>query len=176
MPVSPFAAFLQKAAREIARAASLACALLLGIMTLAVLAGVLFRYVFFSPLGWTEELSRYLMIWTASLAISAGIYHGEHIGLTFIPDKITGRTASLISGLLIDFLVLIFLLVMTRYSLPMVRDAKFQIAQSLPISMVIPSLAIPVSMGLAIVQTVIKIVLSFLGQGFTVREKANVDI
>jgi len=49
------------------------CGALLGLMTISVLAGVLFRYVFRSHIGWTEEISRYLMIWAASLAVSVGI-------------------------------------------------------------------------------------------------------
>ncbi len=168
--------FLQKTAGGIDKAASLACGILLGTMTLAVLAGVLFRYVLLRPLGWTEELSRYLMIWTASLAISVGIYHGEHIGLTFVPDRVRGKVGRTVLLLFIDLLVLGFLVVMTWFSIAMVRDAKFQIAQSLPISMVIPTLAIPVCMGLAIVQILIKIALGLRGRKFSVSEKTNVDI
>lgn len=145
-------------------------------MTLAVLVGVFFRYVLLQPLGWTEELARYLMIWTASLAISVGVYHGEHIGLTFIPDQIKSRAGSILLGFLINFLVFIFLGVMIFFSLNLVKDAKFQIAQSLPISMVIPSLAIPVSMGIAFLQLLIKTFLLFFGEDFQIQEKNRLDI
>jgi TRAP-type C4-dicarboxylate transport system permease small subunit len=168
--------FLQGAAAKIDKASALGCGVLLGIMTLTVLVGVLFRYVFFRPLGWTEELSRYLMIWTASLAITVGIYHGEHIGLTFLPDKVTSKIGTFLLGTLINLLVLGFLIVMIKYSLPMAIDAKFQIAQSLPISMVIPTLAIPVSMGLDLIQLLIKMALSVFGEGFRIKEKSSVDI
>jgi TRAP-type C4-dicarboxylate transport system permease small subunit len=176
MPASPLVLVLQTAARGIDKAVSRACGLLLGTMTLAVLVGVFFRYVLLRPLGWTEELARYLMIWTASLAICVGIYHGEHIGLTFIPDRVKSRTGSLLLGLLINFLVLVFLVVMIYFSLILVKDAKFQIAQSLPISMVIPSLAIPFCMGLALLQLVIKTCLLFFGEDFQIQEKARLDI
>ena len=158
------------------RISSFACAFMLGAMTLAVLAGVIFRYVFLNPLGWTEELSRYLMIWTASLAISVGIYHGEHIGLTFLPDRIRGRYPKIVLNLGVNLLILLFLTVMLVYSLNMVRDAKFQIAQSLPISMVIPSLAIPVTMGLAMVQNLIQIALLLLGREPDSGGVRNVDV
>lgn len=152
------------------------CGILLGIMTLAVLVGVIFRYVFLSPLGWTEELSRYLMIWTASLAISVGIYHGEHIGLTFVPDRIKGKVSTLILSLGIDFLVFGFLLVLLYFSIPMVQQGKMQIAQSLPITMTLPTLSIPISMFLALVQLSIKMILSFTGKGKQFEEKTHADI
>jgi TRAP-type C4-dicarboxylate transport system permease small subunit len=168
--------FLRSFAQVLDRISSLACAFMLGTMTLAVLAGVVFRYVFLNPLGWTEELSRYLMIWTASLAISVGIYHGEHIGLTFLPDRISGKYPKILLNLGVNLLILLFLSVMLFYSLGMVRDAKFQIAQSLPISMVIPSLAIPVTMGIAMIQNLIQIALLLLGWEPDIERPRNVDV
>jgi hypothetical protein len=51
-----------------------------------------------------------------------------------------------------------------------------QIAQSLPITMTLPTLSIPVSMALALVQLSIKIILSFSGKGVLFEEKTHVDI
>ncbi|MCX7787727.1 MAG: TRAP transporter small permease [Spirochaetes bacterium] len=152
------------------------CGILLGIMTLTVLVGVVFRYVFLSPLGWTEELSRYLMIWTASLAISVGIYRGEHIGLTFVPDRIKGKVPTFVLALSIDLFVFGFLIVLLYFSIPMVQQGNLQIAQSLPITMVLPTLSIPVSMFLALVQLAIKIFLSCTGKSVAFEEKTHVDI
>ncbi len=167
---------IQRAAAVLNRLTEYACGILLGIMTLTVLVGVIFRYVFLSPLGWTEELSRYLMIWTASLAISVGIYRGEHIGLTFVPDRIKGRVPAFLLSLGIDLLVFGFLLVLLYFSIPMVQQGKLQIAQSLPITMTLPTLSIPVSMLLALVQLSIKIMISFSGKGVQFEEKTHVDI
>lgn len=167
---------LQRFAAVLNRIAELTCGILLGIMTLTVLVGVIFRYVLQSPLSWTEELSRYLMIWTASLAISVGIYRGEHIGLTFVPDRIKAKMPALILSLVIDFLVFGFLFVLLYFSMPLVQEGRFQIAQSLPITMTLPTLSIPVSMFLALVQLSIKIILSFSGKGVLFEEKTHVDI
>ncbi len=116
------------------------------------------------------------MIWTASLAISVGIYRGEHIGLTFVPDRIKGKKSAFLLALGIDILVYGFLIVLFYFSIPMVQQGKQQIAQSLPITMVLPTLAIPVSMLLALVQLSIKIILSFTGKDLQFREKVHVDI
>ncbi|MFQ3619777.1 MAG: TRAP transporter small permease [Spirochaetales bacterium] len=167
---------LQQFATWINKIVEYLCGTLLGILTLTVLVGVFFRYVLIKPLGWTEELARYLMIWTASLAISVGIFRGEHIGLTFIPDRIKGKLPSLILSVTIDLFVLIFLTVLFYFSIPMVQQGKFQIAQSLPIKMTIPMLSIPVSMVLALVQLGIKLYLTLAGTSFKFEEKSHIDL
>ena len=58
------------------------------IMTVTVLLGVFFRYVVRSPLGWTEELSRYVMIWMALLSVALCIWRHEHVGVTMFVKKI----------------------------------------------------------------------------------------
>lgn len=168
--------YLRRIATLLNRLVEYACGILLGTMTLTVLVGVVFRYVFLRPLGWTEELSRYLMIWTASLAISVGIYRGEHIGLTFVPDRLKGKASSFVLAFVIDLFVFGFLIVLLYFSIPMVQQGKFQIAQSLPISMFLPTLAIPVSMALALLQLLAKVFLSLTGKANPIEEKTHVDL
>ncbi|TVQ37099.1 MAG: TRAP transporter small permease [Spirochaetaceae bacterium] len=133
------------------------CAVLLGLMTVSVLAGVLFRYVFRSPIGWTEEISRYLMIWAATLAVSMGVKHNEHIGITVLMDSITNRIVKTALLVIIDLLVLGFLVVMVWFSIHMVSEARYQVTQSFRASMFLPTLSIPLAMGLAGLQIVFKI-------------------
>ena len=74
------------------------CTISIGGMTAVVLLGVLFRYVFRQPLGWSEELSRYLMIWSASLAISIGIRENEHVGLSMLMDSTKSLSCAVFSA------------------------------------------------------------------------------
>ena len=149
--------FITRCSDILDRYVAYACAVLLGIMTVSVLTGVLFRYVFRSPIGWTEELSRYLMIWAATLAISIGVKRNEHIGITVLIDSIKPRAIKIVLLVIIDLLVLVFLVVMVWYSIHMVSEARYQVAQSFQISMFIPTLSIPVAMILAGLQLVFKI-------------------
>ncbi|HSV56754.1 MAG TPA: TRAP transporter small permease subunit, partial [Magnetospirillaceae bacterium] len=66
-------AALDRVSRAVDTLASAFCAVLFGAMTVSVLLGVFFRYVVNLPLAWTEEVSRYLMIWGASIGITLGI-------------------------------------------------------------------------------------------------------
>lgn len=125
-------------------------------MTIVVLMGVLFRYVFNAPLNWVEETSRYLMIWGASLAISLGVSAGEHVGLTMILDALKPGTAKKVLMMLINGIVLAFLLFMAYYSTLATAEGASQMTGSLGINMVLPKLAVPVSMALSAIQIVLR--------------------
>lgn len=54
---------------------------LLGAMIVVVFLQVVFRFVIKGSLPWSEELSRYLMIWTVFIGASIGAKEGAHIGV-----------------------------------------------------------------------------------------------
>lgn len=145
-------------------------------MTIIVLLGVLFRYVFRFPLSWTEESSRYLMIWGASLAISMGIKEKGHVGLTIVMDKLTSRIWKSILETLVFIITAVFLYVMFYYSALMVLEAKWQYSQGLGITMVLPTLALPVSMFVGIIQLILRYILDLGKSENTSNEKKIVDI
>lgn len=60
---------------------------LLTVMTIIVMAQVLFRYVFHAPLYWTEEAARYLQIWIVFMGASVGIRKGSHLGFTWFVER-----------------------------------------------------------------------------------------
>lgn len=132
-----------------------ACAAFIGVMTFIVFLGVIFRYVLSSPLNWVEEVSRYLMIWGASLAISLGVSAGEHVGLTVILDSLKKVTARKAMAIAINAIVFAFLLFMFIISIPATIESRTQITQALGISMVLPKLAVPVAMGFSALQVVL---------------------
>ena len=155
---------------------SFLCVVIIGAMTVTVLLGVLFRYVFLNPLGWSEELARYLMIWGASLAISLGVKNNEHVGLTILSDSIKSKFLILLMDLIVTILVFAFLMLMIIYGLPMAMDARYQISLSLPISMAIPTLAVPVSMAVALVQLILKFLIDMNEKKIDLSEEKVVDI
>lgn len=155
------AAALEKASLVIDKIGSILCAGLFGAMTIVVILGVFFRYVVNAPLSWTEEVSRYLMIWGASVGISLGIRSGEHVGLTVILDAVKSKSMRMVFHTIIFILVLAFVGIMFTYSLAMTRDGKFMQTQSMSMSMLIPYAAIPVAMLLSISQLTIMYILRF---------------
>lgn len=64
---------------------------LLTAMTIVVFLQVIFRYVIKSSLPWSEEISRYCMIFTVYIGVGAGLKAGTHTGVdafvSFLPRR-----------------------------------------------------------------------------------------
>ncbi|NMB15984.1 MAG: TRAP transporter small permease [Firmicutes bacterium] len=80
--------------------------------TVVVLIGVFCRYILASSLPWTEELSRYLLVWIGFLAAPIAMRRGAHVGMQFIklmlPERIRYWTSLMGSGMVLVFLGFVF--------------------------------------------------------------------
>lgn len=67
------------------------CIVLVGFLVILVLVTVFFRYVLGMGIGWSDEIVRYINIWTALLGASIAFKYGDHVGIeffrNFLPDK-----------------------------------------------------------------------------------------
>lgn len=169
-------AALEKASDVIDKIGSILCAGLFGTMTIVVLVGVFFRYVINAPLSWPEEVSRYLMIWEASVGISLGVRAEEHVGLTVVLDAIKWKPVRYLFHTVIFIVVLGFVGVMFYYSLAMTSDGKFMQMQSLDMSMLIAFAAVPVAMALTIIQLTLMFILKFVRGDDKPRAMTIIDI
>jgi TRAP-type C4-dicarboxylate transport system permease small subunit len=145
----------------IERLAAYPCIVATGAMTLVVLLGVVFRYVLQSPLSWSEEVARYLMIWAASLAISIGIMRREHLGITFLSSRIPASAQKYVA-LLVNLAVLWFLWILTKFGYYMALEGQTQLSPVLAkykVNMMWSLSAIPVAGALAIIQTVLQMMI-----------------
>ena len=73
-------------------------AVILVIQVTLVCAGILSRYFFNWSLSFTEELTRYLLIWLACLGLPACWARGEMIRFQW-PGRRPGRTAQILIGI-----------------------------------------------------------------------------
>jgi TRAP-type C4-dicarboxylate transport system permease small subunit len=121
------------------------------LMVIDVNMGVFCRYVLNSALSWTEELSRYLMVWVAYLGMSFAVRDNQHMGLYSIVEKFSPRVRSYIEfGNRI--IVMIFLVIVFRYSADHLRVVKAQVSPSLEIPMFWPYLGVTVGVGLMMLE------------------------
>ena len=79
------------ASNVIAKAIERIVVLLMVVLVVVVWLGILARYVVDLPITWTEEASRYLMIWVALLAVSIGIVQRSHIGVLSVFERLDPR-------------------------------------------------------------------------------------
>lgn len=128
------------------------------IMTGSVLLGVFFRYVVRWPLGWSEELSRYVMIWMALTSVALCIWRHEHVGVTMFIKKLPRLFAKIII-FLSNSLVMYFLWILFSRGLVMAEGGKSQLATALGTTMYWWLMAVPVSAALCIVMLSCKMIL-----------------
>jgi TRAP-type C4-dicarboxylate transport system permease small subunit len=127
------------------------CALLVGAMVVIIWFGVLERYFLELGVTWTEELSRYVMIWAALLAVSCGAYYREHIGLELVLQRLPQKVGRYLVFVL-DIISLMFFVFLTYFSIGMTQSGASQYATIFGISMVVPFAAVPVSSALTSIQ------------------------
>ncbi|TKB25647.1 TRAP transporter small permease [Desulfopila sp. IMCC35006] len=120
------------------------CALLVGIMVMVIWFGVVERYFLHLGFTWTEELSRYVMIWAALLAVSCGAFYREHIGLDIVKRFLPSRGARILA-ISLDLVSLSFFLFLAWYGMGMARAGLGQYATIFGMTMVVPFAAVPVS-------------------------------
>ncbi len=114
--------------------------LLLGLTTVVTLQ--IIARVFFEAFSWTEELSRYLLVWSTFFGASMGFKRGSHVAITFVIDLFSTRFRPWIS-LLIHSLSVLFFLVGIVYGIQMIQHQVYQISPAMGLSMRIVYLAIP---------------------------------
>lgn len=132
------------------------------VMVAVVLVATFFRYVLNSPLMWSEELARYLMIWIGLVGAAVTMRHGEHIRINAVRRRLP-RPVRMIGDLLVAGAMAWFLWIATRYGWEYALRSAPQVSPSLGISMQWPLLAVPVAGALMLIQHVLHIVLMLLG-------------
>jgi TRAP-type C4-dicarboxylate transport system permease small subunit len=127
------------------------CALLMAVMVLVVWFGVVERYFLRLGITWTEEFSRYVMIWVALLAVSCAAYRREHIGLILLIQRLSGTRRRMLQCSL-DLVGIAFFIFLAIYGIGMTVSGQSQYATIFGITMAVPFAAVPVSAGLTAFQ------------------------
>ena len=93
------------------------CISLTSVMACVVILQVITRYIpGINPPSWTEELSRYLMIYSAFLGASTGIKNWKNISVDYFTQRMPPKVR-LFLGITTQVLILAFLVVLTVLSI-----------------------------------------------------------
>jgi tripartite ATP-independent transporter DctM subunit len=84
--------FFDRMERVLALVSEVPAALLVLLEIVILLAGVVSRYVFDSPLTWSDELASILFLWLAMLGAVIALRRGEHMRLTTLVDRLAPGT------------------------------------------------------------------------------------
>ena len=116
--------------------------IMLSVMSVVVFAQVLFRIVHLS-IPWSEELSKYLLIWSTFLGAAICIRKGSLVGLEFLKNSMSEATQKILQTIL-NLIVCAMLLFLINVGFWAVRRVWFQITPVLKLSMGLMYAAIPI--------------------------------
>jgi TRAP-type transport system small permease protein len=80
-------------------------------ISFATLASVIFRYVLQDPLMWSEDASKFMMVWIGFFGSSTAIRHKGHVALTLFVTKLPKKwqfTMGLVGALLLLGFLFVF--------------------------------------------------------------------
>jgi C4-dicarboxylate transporter, DctQ subunit len=116
-----------------------------------VMLQIIFRFVIFIPLPWSEELARYLMIWTGMVGSFVALQEGRHIGVTLVVDRLPPRAAAW-AAVIVQLVTILFLFIVAKQGLALTLVNLSQLSPAMRIPMFYPYLAVPVGAALMIVE------------------------
>lgn len=114
------------------------------IMTVAIVLQVIFRYILHASLSWSEELARYLFVWSVLLGSAMCVKRRSHVGVEVFTMYLP-KNLQRYSIFLADILGLIFYGILIIYGFNVVKITMNQFSASLGIKMGYPYLSIPVA-------------------------------
>ncbi|GGW27994.1 TRAP transporter small permease [Vreelandella hamiltonii] len=117
-------------------------AALIGVITLQIVSRV-----FFSAVGWTEEVARFLLVWITFLAGTLAFQRGRHIAVTFAVDALPLPLRKL-AKLAALAIVLAFMVTLVIIGHRYMQVQSFQKSAALRLSMTYVYAVIPLSAGI----------------------------
>lgn len=127
--------------------------LLVSVTSIAGLA-VFYRYILNNPIHWSEEISRYILIWLTMVAASIAIKERSHIRLTAFVGRLP-NFVSIIIEIVILLIIIGVIIIVTKYSwIMVVKNSVRTYSPSIAISMLWPHTALPVGFSLIIFQSI----------------------
>ena len=137
------------------------------VMTVAVSAQILFRYVFNVPLGRSEEMARFAFVWVSFFGASALMRAREHINVTVFLDRFPPRLqAPAVFIANVGAVICVYFFLVGGIALTTNEWAQLAPATEIPMGWVY--LVIPVSsglMGIWVVAQTIEAALQLCGRG-----------
>ena len=143
--------------RRIVQCLTAAVVVLMVVMITATSLQVFCRYVLDAPLSWSEEASRYCFVWIVFLGAALGLERGVHIGVDILVQRFAKPLRRGLA-MVCNALIVVFCLVVGYVSFPVLELNMLQRSPALDLPMSYVYAAIPVSMILMVVLTVLRAV------------------
>jgi TRAP-type C4-dicarboxylate transport system permease small subunit len=114
------------------------------VMTVVTFTQVCARYLFDFSIVWSEELCRYLFIWTIFIAVPSVLFHASMTSFDVLYARTSGLSRKLMLAV-ISAAEAVFLWLLYRGGYPFMLRQWGQIATSFPVSMALVYAVVPIS-------------------------------
>jgi TRAP-type C4-dicarboxylate transport system permease small subunit len=136
--------------------------LTMGTVSILVFGQVVSRYCFEYTPVWSEELSRFLIVWSIFIGVAIGVRKNQHIGvdaiIRFLPHKL-----KLASEVLLNLIGVVVIAILIYSSFEFIGHTMEyeQLSPAMRIPMYIPYIAMPVGLSLSIIHFIHNIIKLF---------------
>ncbi|WP_251978641.1 TRAP transporter small permease [Salinicola avicenniae] len=117
---------------------------LFGLFVVAI-ANVIMRYLFASPLAWSEEILQLLLVWATFLGASALVRRNEHVLIGLLGDRLPPRLARWNTRIFNVGIVMLCASAMLVWGLELLPFSRFRSTPMLQIPYYWIHVAIPIS-------------------------------
>ena len=118
---------------------------ILVLVSLVVFYSVLLRYVFKSPLAWSEEVARYMFIWMVFLGFSVAEKSGDHFRIEVFIEMVPAKIR-LVIEIFLNLLIFYALFVLFQEGIKYYDQGKSGLSTILEMPLNYIYIALPVSM------------------------------
>lgn len=129
--------------------------IMLGLMVLITGAQIICR-TWFTALTWSDEVTRYLLIWSTFLGASVVYRHSGHISVTIVQDAVPPRLSKVLR-VAVHVICFVLFAVLLYFSCTYCMKLN-KTATTLPIKMKYIYLCVPVSMVILMVHSLLMVV------------------
>ena len=131
---------------------SLLIVLMLGAMVIITGAQIICR-TWFTALTWSDEVTRYLLIWSTFLGATVVYRHNGHISVTLVQDAVKPKTAKALRVAVHAICFVLFAVLLYYSTLYCIKLKKT--ATAMPIKMKWIYMCIPISMGIMMIHSLL---------------------
>ncbi|TDT91242.1 MULTISPECIES: TRAP transporter large permease subunit [Azorhizobium] len=132
-------------------------AILVAAEIIVLFMGVVARYVFHTPIVWSDELASILFLWLAMLGAVVAFRRGEHMRMTAVAAKVNPGLRAFLDVLAMTA-ALAFILLVFPHALEYAEEEVFILTPALEIPNAVRAAALPVGLGLMIAFAVLRLV------------------
>lgn len=109
--------------------------------------------VFFQALSWSEEVTRYLLVWSTFIGAGCVYKRGGHINVTFIQDAFKGKSKKYVQ-ILVHLLCTAFFAIAVYFGFKYMGRQGSQLSAALRIPMNLMYMAIPLGCAVMLLHAV----------------------